>query len=224
MLALWGLSKYCNSKSHQISPLNIVQTITCWCLCPHEVNMWTLMFVDSLPPLCDCDKNLDIHVQIFIMHPTIRTATSCIVMAHPHTVRLPPVNDPHLLSILHLPAHWPPILTAPSQVPQGHYEPNTNMLRTPPPSVAHPKVMWPPFLVCSPHFLTSCNLTDYEVAWPNMPLHSHPTYACGVGFTGGIIWSCCRHESVFHLGFTGLVQLRDGLFQLFVGGKLKDWK
>jgi len=33
---------------------------------------------------------------------------------------------------------------------------------------------------------------------------------------------CCRHESVFHLGFTGLVQLRDRLFQLFVGGKLKD--
>ena len=30
----------------------------------------------------------------------------------------------------------------------------------------------------------------------------------------------CRRESVFHLGFTGLVQLRDGLFQLFVGGKL----
>src|SRR6267143_414266 len=32
----------------------------------------------------------------------------------------------------------------------------------------------------------------------------------------------CRRESVFHLGFTGLVQLRDRLFQLFVGGKLKD--
>jgi hypothetical protein len=27
-------------------------------------------------------------------------------------------------------------------------------------------------------------------------------------------------EINFHLGFTGLVQLRDGLFQLFVGGRL----
>jgi hypothetical protein len=27
---------------------------------------------------------------------------------------------------------------------------------------------------------------------------------------------------VIHLGFTGLIHLRDGLFQLFVGGNLMD--
>ena len=39
--------------------------------------------------------------------------------------------------------------------------------------------------------------------------------SCGGG--GGWRESWCQREYVIHLGFTGLVQLRDGLFQSFIG-------
>ena len=32
----------------------------------------------------------------------------------------------------------------------------------------------------------------------------------------------CRCEYVIHLGFTSLIHLRDGLFQLFMGNNLMD--
>jgi len=32
----------------------------------------------------------------------------------------------------------------------------------------------------------------------------------------------CQREINFHLGFTGLVQLRDGLFQLFLGEDVRS--
>ena len=138
------------------------------------------------------------YVQIFVTHPTIRLprhvskriplsachimhrnashhllATTCIVMAHPHTASLSGSSPQH-----HHHCHIAAGLPEPS--PVNHQANRLAPVRPPPapsscppPSAAQYKVMWSPFLVGSPCWLTSHSLTDCEVAWPHMPLHSH---------------------------------------------------